>query len=88
MMLEKLAFLTCGKSDRQNHHDPQICNGKPVVRVMRITMKTVLGFFAAGETIENLLQAYPYLEREDIYACMHYASLALDMDNAIFKISA
>ncbi|MBS1556478.1 MAG: DUF433 domain-containing protein [Bacteroidota bacterium] len=68
--------------------DPQICNGKPVVRGMRITVKTVLDFLAAGETIENLLKAYPYLQREDIYACIHYASLAVDMDKAIFKISA
>lgn len=52
--------------------DPQICNGKPVVRGMRITVKTVLDFLAAGETIENLLKAYPYLQREDIYACIHY----------------
>jgi uncharacterized protein (DUF433 family) len=68
--------------------DPQICNGKPVVRGMRITVKMILDFLAAGETIENLLQAYPYLEREDIFACIHYASLAVDMDKAVFKISA
>ena len=68
--------------------DSQICNGKPAVRGMRITVKTILDFLAAGETIENLLQAYPYLEREDIFACIHYASLAVDMDKSIFKISA
>jgi uncharacterized protein (DUF433 family) len=68
--------------------DSQICNGKPAVRGMRITVKTILDFLATGETIENLLQAYPYLEREDIFACIHYASLAVDMDKSIFKISA
>jgi uncharacterized protein (DUF433 family) len=50
--------------------DSQICNGKPVVRGMRITVKTILDFLAAGETMENLLLAYPYLEREDILACL------------------
>ncbi len=68
--------------------DSQICNGKPVVRGMRITVKTILDFLAAGETVENLLSAYPYLKKEDIYACIHYASLAVDMDKSTFKISA
>ncbi len=68
--------------------DPQICNGKPAIRGMRITVKTILDFLAAGETIENLLQAYPILEREDIFACIHYASLAVDKDKSVFKISA
>jgi uncharacterized protein (DUF433 family) len=68
--------------------DSQICNGKPAVRGMRITVKTILDFLAAGETVENLLQAYPFLEREDIFACIHYASLAVDMDKSVFKISA
>ena len=68
--------------------DSQICNGKPAIRGMRITVKTILDFLAAGETIENLLQAYPFLEREDIFACIHYASLAVDRDKSVFKISA
>lgn len=68
--------------------DSQVCNGKPAVRGMRITVKTILDFLAAGETVENLCQAYPYLEREDIFACIHYASLAVDMDKSVFKISA
>lgn len=68
--------------------DSQICNGKPAIRGMRITVKTILDFLASGETIENLLQAYPFLEREDIFACIHYASLAVDRDKSVFKISA
>ena len=68
--------------------DSQICNGKPAIRGMRITVKTILDFLAAGETIENLLHAYPFLEREDIFACIHYASLAVDRDKSVFKISA
>lgn len=68
--------------------DSQVCNGKPVVRGMRITVKSILDFLAAGETVENLLEAYPFLEREDILACIHYASLAVDRDKSVFKISA
>ena len=53
--------------------DPDVCNGKPTIRGMRITVKTVLEYLAAGETIENILSAYPNLEKEDIYASIQYA---------------
>lgn len=51
---------------------PDVCNSKPTIRGMRITVKTVLEYLAAGETIENILDAYPYLEREDIQASLEY----------------
>lgn len=53
--------------------DPDICNGKPTIRGLRITVKTVLEYLAAGETMENILDAYPVLEKEDILAAMQYA---------------
>jgi uncharacterized protein (DUF433 family) len=58
--------------------NPDVCNGKPTIRGMRITVKTVLEFLAAGESIENILKAYPILEREDISAALQYASAILD----------
>ena len=54
--------------------DPNICNGKPVVRGTRITAQTVLEFLAAGDSFEDVLQEYPALTREDIQACLDYAS--------------
>jgi uncharacterized protein (DUF433 family) len=57
--------------------NPEICNGKPIIRNMRITVRTVLEYLGAGETIENILEAYPILEKEDIYACLQYAALNL-----------
>ena len=54
--------------------DPDICNGKPVVRGTRITAQTVLEFLAAGDSFEDLLEEYPALSREDIQACLDYAS--------------
>ena len=45
---------------------PDVCEGKPTIRGMRITVKTVLEYLAAGESAENILKAYPVLEREDI----------------------
>ena len=58
---------------------PDVCNGKPTIRGMRITVKTVLEYLAAGETVENILDAYPYLEREDIRASLEYAALLADV---------
>lgn len=54
--------------------DPDICNGKPVVRSTRITVQTVLEFLAAGDSIEEVLEQYPALSREDVQACLEYAS--------------
>lgn len=54
--------------------DPDICNGKPVVRGMRITVETVLGYLSAGETVEEILEQYPMLEPADITACLEFAS--------------
>ncbi len=58
---------------------PDVCNGKPTIRGMRITVKTILEYLAAGETVENMLDAYPYLEREDIRASLEYAALLADV---------
>ena len=54
--------------------DPDICNGKPVIRGTRITAQTVLEFLAAGDSIEEVLDEYPTLTREDVQACLEYAS--------------
>jgi len=58
--------------------DPAICNGKPTIRGKRITVQTVLEFLASGDSIEDILEQYPTLERDDIYACLSFASSALD----------
>ena len=58
---------------------PDVCNEKPTIRGMRITVKTILEYLAAGETKENILDAYPYLEQEDIRAVLEYAALLADV---------
>jgi uncharacterized protein (DUF433 family) len=58
--------------------NPNICNGKPVIRGMRITVSTVLEYLTAGESVENILKAYPVLEPEDIRACLAYAKKLSD----------
>jgi uncharacterized protein (DUF433 family) len=53
--------------------NPYICNGKPIIRGLRITVSTTLEYLAAGESVENILNAYPILEAEDIKGCLEFA---------------
>ena len=53
---------------------PDICNGRPVICGTRITAQTVLEFLAAGDAVEDVLEEYPTLTREDVQACLDYAS--------------
>lgn len=52
----------------------EIMGGKPCIRGMRVTVDTIVGLMAAGHTPEDILNAYPYLEREDIYEALAYAA--------------
>ncbi len=57
---------------------PDVCNGRPTVRGLRITVATILGYLAAGESVDEILHQHPMLEREDIAACLEFASRTLD----------
>lgn len=50
-----------------------IFGGKPIVRGHRLAVEHVLGMLAAGDSIDELLKAYAWLEREDVLACLAYA---------------
>jgi uncharacterized protein (DUF433 family) len=54
--------------------DTQIMVGKPTIRGLRITVEQILEAFAGGISIEELLEDYPELEREDLQAALLYAS--------------
>jgi uncharacterized protein (DUF433 family) len=53
--------------------NPTIFGGKPIIRGRRLAVEHVLGMLAAGDTPQAILEAYPYLEREDIQACLIFA---------------
>ena len=53
---------------------PNVCNGRPVITGTRITVQTILEFLGSGDSGEEVLEEYPSLLPEDIYACMQYAS--------------
>lgn len=52
--------------------NPAIFSGKPIIRGHRLAVEHVLGMLAAGDTIESLLEAYPWMEYEDVQACLLY----------------
>ena len=53
--------------------NPKIFGGKPIIRGRRLAVEHVLCMLAAGDTPEMLLKGYPWLEPEDIRACLVYA---------------
>lgn len=53
--------------------NPKIFGGKPIIRGRRLAVEHVLGMLAAGDSPDTILQSYPWLEREDIQACLAYA---------------
>jgi uncharacterized protein (DUF433 family) len=53
--------------------NPRIFGGKPIIRGRRLAVEHVLGMLAAGDTPQTILEGYPWLEQEDIQACLLYA---------------
>ncbi len=53
--------------------DPEICHGKPCVRRLRYPVETLLEYLAGGDSIEDLLEEFPDLERADILACHEFS---------------
>lgn len=53
--------------------NPDIFGGKPIIRGRRLAVEHILGMLAAGDSPEAILSGYPWLEAEDIQACMVYA---------------
>ena len=54
------------------------CSARPCIRGMRIRVKDVLDMLAAGVTDREILGDYPYLELEEIRACLEYASMQMN----------
>jgi uncharacterized protein (DUF433 family) len=54
--------------------DPKVMGGKACIRGMRVTVGMLVGQVGAGESVEEILASYPYLEREDIMQALRYAA--------------
>ena len=59
-------------------HNPQVMGGKACIRGMRVTAGMIVRQVAAGHTQDEILAAYPYLEREDIAQALQYAALMME----------
>lgn len=66
---------------------PDICNGRPVIAGTRISVQTIMEFLGAGDSVEEVLEEYPTLKREDIYACMQFAARLMGNHYEVQKIA-
>jgi len=68
------------KYDDRITSDPAIMHGTPVVKGTRVPVAAVLGYLAAGETVDDVLKHHPHLTVEDIRACLAYAAALADYE--------
>jgi uncharacterized protein (DUF433 family) len=62
------------------------CGGKPGIRGMRIRVKDVLALLSCGASWDEILEDYPYLEKEDIQACLDFA--VAQSNHSILKVAS
>lgn len=60
---------------------PDVFGGKPIVRDMRISVELILSLLSRGVTIDEILDDYPRLERDDVLACTAYAHAVIAGDS-------
>ena len=66
---------------------PDLCNGKPTIRGMRITVRSILEHLAAGDSFEEVLEAYPFLEEKDLRACLSFAARMVERNPQPFNLA-
>jgi uncharacterized protein (DUF433 family) len=65
----------------------EVCHGKPTIRGMRYPVESMLELLASGMSFEEILSDYPDLEKEDLLACIDYASKLMNV-KSIYKIAS
>lgn len=65
--------------------NPNVCGGRPCIRGMRIRVSDILEMLAAGATLAEILEDYPYLEPADINAALDFA--ARQTDHPILRVA-
>ncbi len=63
--------------------NPSVMMGKPCIKGTRITVELILTKMSEGESIESLLEGYPHLSREAIYACLDYVKLIMKHEDVV-----
>lgn len=67
--------------------NPSICHGKPVLRNTRHMVEGILEYMAGGDTIEELLETFPDLEKEDILACVAFAATLMNSHHKVEPVA-
>jgi uncharacterized protein (DUF433 family) len=65
---------------------PDVCNGRPVLRGTRIAVQSVLEMLAAGDSVEDVLEAFPALRREQVLACMDHAARLMGNQYSVHSV--
>ncbi|WP_010514840.1 DUF433 domain-containing protein [Leptospira licerasiae] len=67
--------------------NPEVCHGKPTIRNQRYTVELILDLLSSGMSEDEIILDYPSIEKEDILACLEYASNLVKV-KSIYKASA
>lgn len=67
--------------------DQDICNGKPTIKGTRIAVQSIIEYISAGDSIDDVLDGFPNLTREDVEACLRFASELMNRNFEILTIA-
>jgi len=68
------------------NHDVDIMGGKPCIKGTRVTVGMILAQLSGGQNIEELLDDFPYLSREDVFAALEYGAWAVSSQELLIGI--
>ena len=68
--------------------DPEILNGKPAIRGTRVSVQTIVEFLGSGDSIEEILENYPSLTRDDILACLRFVADLMEHNFVVEPVNA
>jgi uncharacterized protein (DUF433 family) len=63
--------------------NPDVLSGQPVVRGTRLPVYVIVDAIAEGDSVEDLLEAYPFLERPDVQQALHFAARMSRVEEAV-----
>jgi uncharacterized protein (DUF433 family) len=73
--------------DKRIEISPKICHGKPVIKGTRVLISNLLGALGAGDSIDEVLEDYPNITREDIYAALSFGSKLAQFEELSYEAS-
>jgi len=66
---------------------PEVCNGRPVLRGTRIAVQSALEMLAAGDSVDDVLAAFPSLPREQVMACVDHAARLMGNQYSLERVA-